>query len=67
MKSTFKLFLVLITLTVFVVTWITHQLGNPRLQLLIGILTAITLAAFFTMIYWRVMANQDKKNEDDQS
>jgi di/tricarboxylate transporter len=47
MKSTIKLFLILITLTVIVVAWITQQLGNPRIQILILVLLAATLATFF--------------------
>ena len=49
MKSAIKLFLILITLTVFVFAWITHQLGNLRIQILIAILAACSLAAFFVM------------------
>ena len=49
MKSTIKLFLILITITVFLYAWLTHQLGNTRVQLLIVVLVAISLAAFFTM------------------
>lgn len=49
MKDAIKLFLILITLTVFVFAWITHQLGNPRIQILIAVLAASSLAAFFIM------------------
>jgi len=49
MKSSIKLFLVLITLTVFVYAWLTHQLENSRIQLPIVVLVAVSLVAFFTM------------------
>ena len=47
MKATLKLFLILITLTVIVIAWITHQLSHPRIQILVLILMASTIAAFF--------------------
>lgn len=49
MKSVIKLFLVLITLVVFIFAWATDQLGTPRIQLLIVILVAISLAAFLVI------------------
>ena len=49
MKSTLKLFMVLITVTVFVIAWITQQLGKPGIQLLIALLVAASLAAFLVM------------------
>jgi len=49
MKSTIKLFLVLITITVFVYAWLTHQLANSHIQLLVVVLMAVSLAAFFIM------------------
>ena len=49
MKSTLRLFLILITLTVIVYAWLTHQLGTPRIQLLIAILVAISLASFLVL------------------
>lgn len=47
MKSTVKLFLILITLTVIVLAWITQQLSDPRIQILILILMSLTIATFF--------------------
>lgn len=49
MKSLIKLFLILITLTVVVFAWITHQLGVPDIQLLIAVLVAVSFATFFIM------------------
>jgi len=49
MKSAVKLFVILITVTLIVVAWLTHQLSNPRIQLLISILIVLSLAIFFIM------------------
>lgn len=49
MKSTIKLFLILITVTVVVIAWLTHQLNQPRMQILISILIVLSLVVFFTM------------------
>ena len=46
MNSTIKLFLVLITLTVILFSWITGQLGNPAIQVLIGVLIGLSVAGF---------------------
>jgi len=47
MRSAIKLFLILVTIIVILVSWITHQFENPGIRLLAGILVASTLAAFF--------------------
>jgi hypothetical protein len=49
MKATIKLFLVLITVVVILFAWLTHQLGNPRIQFMIVILSATSFAAFLVM------------------
>lgn len=49
MKSFIKLFLILITFVVFIFAWATQQLGTTRIQILIIILVAVTLAAFLAM------------------
>lgn len=49
MKSAIRLFLVLLTLIVVLFAWFTHQLGEPRIQLLVILLGAVTLAAFFIL------------------
>jgi di/tricarboxylate transporter len=46
MKSLVKLFLILITITLILFAWITHQLGNPRTQLLIVVLIGFSFLAF---------------------
>ena len=63
MKSTIKLFVVLITLTVFVYAWLSHQLGTPHIQLLIVILVAVNLAAFFIMNLLDRREQQKKRAE----
>lgn len=49
MKSAIRLFLILVTLVVILLAWITNQLGNPKIQLLIIILFASSLAAFLVL------------------
>lgn len=49
MRSAIKLFLVLVTIVVIIVSWITHQLDNPGIMLLIGVLLAISLTVFFVV------------------
>lgn len=61
MKSILKLFLILITLTVIVFAWITHQLGSPRIQILILILLSLTLVVFFLS---NVMEHRDERRRN---
>lgn len=63
MKSTIKLFLILITITVFVYAWLTHQLGNSRIQILIAVLVAVSLVAFLTMNLLDHREQQKKRAE----
>lgn len=49
MRAAIKLFLILITLVVILFSWITHQLGNPKIQFLIIILIAISILAFLIL------------------
>jgi hypothetical protein len=49
MRPAIKLFLILVTVLVILVAWITHQLENSNYQLLAGILIVTTLAAFFIL------------------
>lgn len=75
MKSTIKLFLILITIVVIVVAWMTHQLSQPRIQILIAILIAVSLFVFFVMNMLehreerrrRIMRESKKKPETDHS
>ena len=46
MRSLLRLFLVLTTLTVIIVAWITHQLGTLRVQLLILALISLSFLSF---------------------
>lgn len=61
MKSTLKLFLILITLTVIVFAWITHQLGSPRIQILILILLSLTIVVFFII---NVMEHREERRRN---
>jgi len=63
MKSTIKLFLILITLTVFVYAWLSHQLGNSSIQLLIVVLVAVSLVAFLAMNLLDRREQQKKRAE----
>jgi len=65
MKSTIRLFLVLVTLVVILLAWITNQLGNPKIQLLIVLLFAFSLAAFLVMnlLERREMSKRRKARE----
>ena len=47
--SAIKLILVFLTLTVFLFTWLTGQLGDPQNLTLILILTMATIATFFVL------------------
>ena len=49
MRAAIRLFLILITLSVILFSWITHQLGNSRIQTLIAILIAGSAVAFFLL------------------
>jgi hypothetical protein len=51
MRPVIRLFLILITLTVIVMAWITHQLNSPHIQLLIILLIGVSLAVFFLFNY----------------
>jgi Ca2+/H+ antiporter len=46
MRSLFRLFLVLVSITVTIFALITHQLGNTRVQLLITALISISFLSF---------------------
>ena len=65
MKAAIRLFLVLVTIVSFLMAWITHQLGNPRIQLLIIIMVASSLAAFLVMnlLERRELRNRRKERE----
>jgi hypothetical protein len=58
MRSAIKLFLVLVTVVVILVAWLTKQLENPDIRLLAFTLLAITLAAFFII---NLLDNSDEK------
>ena len=49
LRSTIRLFLVLITLTVIMVSWLSGQLGSSRIQILIGVLIGISIIAFILL------------------
>jgi Ca2+/H+ antiporter len=60
MKSTIKLFLILITVTTIVVAWLTHQLHQPRMQVIISILIVLSLVVFFVM---NMLEHRDERRE----
>jgi len=47
MRSAVRFFLVLVTVVVILVAWITHQLSKPSTGLLVGALVISTLAVHF--------------------
>jgi hypothetical protein len=47
MRSAIRLFLILVTVVVMLVAWITDQLDSSTIRLLIAVLVISTLAAFF--------------------
>jgi hypothetical protein len=49
MRATFRLFLILITLTVILFSWITDQLGNTGIQVLIAFLAGGSVTAFILL------------------
>lgn len=49
LRSTIRLFLILITLTVIMAGWLTGQLGSSRIQILIGVLTGVSIITFFLL------------------
>jgi len=46
MRKSFRLFLVLLTIVVILITWITGRMGNPRMQLLILLLIGFSVLVF---------------------
>jgi hypothetical protein len=73
MKSAVKLFVILVTITLIVVAWLTHQLYNPRIQIMISVLIVLSLLIFFLMNllehreerFWRMERESRKKPEID--
>lgn len=57
MKSTIRLFLISITIVVLVMGWITGQLENQKIQILIGVLASLSIIIF------PLTRNIDKKME----
>jgi len=68
MKSTFKLFMVLVTLTVAVLGWITGQYRDRDYMILILVLISATLATFLVMnIYDRRQEEKRRKEKESRS
>lgn len=63
MKSTIKLFLILITVTVIVVAWITHRLQDPGIQTLIAILIILSVVIFFIMNMLEAREERQQRRE----
>jgi len=49
MKNGIKLFLVLITIVVILFAWITNQFSDPKIQMLVIILVALSVLSFLVM------------------
>ena len=47
MRSAVRIFLILVTVVVILIAWITHQLSNPSIGFLAGALVITTLAVHF--------------------
>ncbi|MEA3461942.1 MAG: hypothetical protein U9R49_08690 [Bacteroidota bacterium] len=68
MKSTFKLFVVLVTVTVVVLGWITGQYRDRDYMILILVLISATLATFLVMnIYDRRQEEKRRKEKESRS
>ncbi len=63
LRSAIKLILVFLTLTVFIFTWLTGQLGDPQNLTLIGILAMSTMLAFFIL---NAMEHRERRKRREQ-
>lgn len=65
MKAAIRLFMVLVTLVVILMAWVTHQLGNQKIQLLIIALVATSFALFLVLnlLEQRELRKQRKRRE----
>lgn len=63
MKSTIKLFMILITVTVIVIAWLTHRLNDPAIQVLISVLIVLSLIVFFVMNMLEQREEQKRRKE----
>jgi large-conductance mechanosensitive channel len=63
MKSTIKLFVILITITVIVVAWITHRLQDAVIQTLIAILIVLSVVTFFVMNMLEAREEHQRRRE----
>lgn len=60
MRSAIRLFLVLVTIIVILFAWITHQLSNPSIRLLAGVLVITTLVVHFIM---NILDHRDERKK----
>jgi divalent metal cation (Fe/Co/Zn/Cd) transporter len=60
MRSAIRLFLVLVTLVVILVAWITHQLTNPSIGILVGALVITTLVVHFIL---NILDHRDERRK----
>ena len=60
MNSAIKLLLVFITITAFMIFWLTGQLGNSRNMMLIVVLTMVTVLAFFLL---NLLENRERRRK----
>ncbi len=60
MRSAVRLFLILVTIVVILMAWITHQLSNPSIGLLAGVLVITTLAVHFI---FNILDHRDERKK----
>ena len=60
MRSAVRLFLFLVTIVAILVAWITHQLTNPSIGMLIGALVITTLAVHFLL---NILDHRDERRK----
>lgn len=63
LRSAAKLLLVFLTLTFFIYTWITGQLGNTRQLTWILILSTVTILAFLLLNLWEQREKRKRRQE----
>jgi len=60
MRSAVRFFLVLVTVVVILVAWITHQLSSPSVRLLAGALVITTLVVHFI---FNILDHRDERKK----
>jgi len=63
MKAAIKLFLVLVTITVILFAWLTHQLSRPELQILILALIVLSSTTFLLLNILEQRENRTRRKQ----